>query len=163
MIGIPVEPFADGLIEAVFAEGLEQVVDGVSLEGLDGIFIEGGGEDDIGRIVHELQHFEAIDLRHLDVQEDKIGVVLLDRFDAFETVVAFLQHGDVGVGLKIFLNDHPREGFVIDDNGPDGAGASGGGRVGVTLSVCHCGIFTMVMKRLLSTRVSSRSGRVNNR
>jgi hypothetical protein len=33
----------------------------------------------------------------------------------------------------------------------------------VTLSVCHCGIFTMVMKRLLSTRVSSRSGRVNNR
>ena len=95
-----IEPFAEGFVEALFGEGFEQVVDGVGLEGADGVFIEGGGEDDGGRVFDELEHFEAIDLWHLDIEEDEVGVVLLDRLEPFETVVAFLEHGDIGVGLK---------------------------------------------------------------
>ena len=37
----------EGLEDAGAVEGLEQVVDGVDLEGADGVLVEGGGEDDL--------------------------------------------------------------------------------------------------------------------
>jgi hypothetical protein len=39
----------DGLEDALAVEGLQQVVDGVDLEGADGVLVEGGGEDDLGQ------------------------------------------------------------------------------------------------------------------
>jgi hypothetical protein len=95
-----IHPFAKRSVEALFGEGFEEVVDGVGLECADGIFIVGGGEDDGGRVFDELEHFESVDLWHLDIEEDEVGVVLLDRLKSFKSVVAFLKDGDIGVDCK---------------------------------------------------------------
>jgi hypothetical protein len=47
---------------------------------------------------------------------------LLDGFETFEAVVAFLQYGDIGIGLKIFADDETGEGFIVDQDGRDRRG-----------------------------------------
>ena len=37
----------DGFGDAGFVEGFEDVVDGVDVEGLDGVLVESGGKDDV--------------------------------------------------------------------------------------------------------------------
>jgi hypothetical protein len=131
----------------------------VSFEGADGVFVEGGGEDDGGGLFDELEHFEAVDLGHLDVEEDEVGVQLLDGFDAFEAVAAFLDDLDPGIVLEVFADDQTGEGFVVDEDGPDGCGRDAGWcGCGVAWCQCCCGIFTVVVNKLLSIWVSSRSG-----
>ena len=39
--------FLDGFGDAGFVEGLEDVVHGVDVEGLHGVLVEGGGENDV--------------------------------------------------------------------------------------------------------------------
>src|SRR5579859_5351533 len=144
----------------------------MALEGLDGVFVEGRGKDDCGGLLDQFEHLEAVDLGHLYIEEDEIGVVLLDGLDPFEAVAAFLQYDDLRIGLQIFLYDHPGERFVVDDDGFylfAGCGSVVVGAhvvclfsmAGAWLSVC--GIRTMVVKRLPATRVSRRSARAKRR
>ena len=119
---VSVEAFAEGFVEALFGEGLQKIIDGVGLEGADGVFVKGGGEDDGGRVFDEFEHFEAVDLRHLDIEEDEVGMVLLNRFQALKSVIAFLNYGDIRVRLEVFANDHAREGLIVDEDGGDWLG-----------------------------------------
>jgi len=105
----------------------------MGLEGADGVFVEGGGEDHGGRVLNKLEHFEAVDLRHLDIQKNEVGVELLDGLEPFKTVVAFLQDGDIGIRLQIFADDEAREGFVVDKNRGDRLQRRLGGRLGSRL------------------------------
>jgi len=91
-----IEPFAEGFVEAFFGEGFEEVVDGVGLEGADSVFVEGGGEDDGGRVFDEFEHFEAVDLWHLDIEEDEVGVEAVDLFYPFGGVCGFGDDLDLG-------------------------------------------------------------------
>ncbi len=61
-------------LEPLIAEGLQQVVERVGLEGLDGVFVVGG--DEHGHR-HQLgldlaQHAETVQHRHLDVEEHQM-------------------------------------------------------------------------------------------
>src|ERR1700688_254741 len=87
----------------------------MALEGADSVFVKGGREDDPGRILDQLQHFKAVDLRHLDVQEDEIGLVLLDRLQPLEAVIALLRDIDLGIVLQVFFYDQSRQRLVIDN------------------------------------------------
>src|SRR5882724_2475862 len=119
----------------------------MALECPDGKFIESRREDNGGRLLDQLQHFESIDLRHLDVEEDKSRLVLLDRFYPFEAVIAFGGHRYLEIGLQVFFYDQSCERFVVDYDG-----------------LYHWGIFTIMVNRFVfSMRVSSRSVLANNK
>ena len=84
--------FLDGFGDAGFVEGLEDVIHGVDVEGLHGVLVEGGGEDDVRDLELALDELfedaEAVEAGHLDVEEEEIGGVLLDEIDGFEAVFA---------------------------------------------------------------------------
>ncbi len=93
---------------------------------MHGVVIEGGGDDDVGDFEFALDEFledaEAIEARHLDVEEDEVGGVFLDEVDGFEAVFALADEGDFGEGFE-------KEGellaggfFVVNDDGVDGHG-----------------------------------------
>ena len=78
-------------LEALRAEGLEQVVHGVGVEGAHGVLVVGGDEDDHRRLrgFDQFQHFEAIQLGHLDVEEEQVRAGFGDGLDGLEAVGAF--------------------------------------------------------------------------
>ncbi len=92
--------FVEGAEDAFAIEGLEQIVDGVDLKGADGVLIVGGGEDDLGQggalLEQFLQHSEAVEAGHLDVEEDEVGLVGADEFDGFDAVDAGGENLGVG-------------------------------------------------------------------
>ena len=66
---------ADGLGEAFPADGLEDVVDGLEVEGLDGEALVGGDEHDErrpGEAGEEPGQVEAVEAGHVDVEEDDV-------------------------------------------------------------------------------------------
>ncbi len=75
-----------GFGDAGFVEGLEDVINGVYVEGLDGVVVEGGGEDDLrdAQVAFEelFDYAEAVQAGHLDVEEDEVGLVFFDQADA---------------------------------------------------------------------------------
>ncbi len=85
-----------GFGDAGFVEGLEDVINGVYVEGLDGIVVEGGGEDDLrdGEAAFEefFDYAEAVQAGHLDVEENEVGLVFFYQADGFETVLAERDH-----------------------------------------------------------------------
>src|SRR5690606_40903239 len=92
-----------------------------SFKCLDGILIESSRENNRGRVVHKLKHFKAVDLRHLNIQENKVRLMSCNRLDAFESIIALLDHFNIGVASKILQDDSPGEGFVVDKQSPDHA------------------------------------------
>ena len=78
------------LLQPPHVDGLEQVVDGVDLERLERVLVEGGDEHDHRRIGIALEQaagdLEAAQARHLDVEEDEVRLVRLDRADRLATV-----------------------------------------------------------------------------
>ncbi len=83
---------------------------------------EGRDEHEQGRVdVHQpLDHRETVEPRHLDVEEDEIGLVGLDLPDGLAAVGGGRDHVDVFMGLQPQLQPLRRQRFVIDQYGPDG-------------------------------------------
>src|SRR6185312_7631665 len=78
-----------GPLEAGHVEGLQKVVDRLYLESLGGVFAVGGGEDHVGTFATKrLQDVEAIELRHLDVQEHEVRALLAYGREGLDTVLA---------------------------------------------------------------------------
>ena len=84
------------LLEPRRVHRLEQVIDGVDLERLDGVLVEGGDEHQRRRLLllafeQAPGHLEPAQPGHLDVEEDQVRLVTVDggqRLDA----VARLRH-----------------------------------------------------------------------
>src|ERR1700759_2025281 len=115
--GILVQPFTDGLVKALFGKRFQQVVHCMRLESTDGVFVKSRSKDDCRWLFDQFQHFKSVDLGHLDIEEDKIGMVLLDGLDAFETIGTFLHGGYLRIGLEVFLYDQSRQWLVVNYNG----------------------------------------------
>src|SRR5690606_13944332 len=67
-----------------------------------------------------LDHREAVESGHLDVEEDKVGLLGLNRPDGLASVGASADHFDVGIGLKAELQALDGEFLVIDDKRANG-------------------------------------------
>src|SRR5215213_704731 len=65
-----------GDVEPLVIERLEKVIEGMHLEGAHGILIVGRYEDDVRRRcwTERLEHVEAAQLRHLNVEKDEVGL-----------------------------------------------------------------------------------------
>ncbi len=120
---------ADGLGEAFLADGLEDVVDGLEVEGLDGEVLVGGDEHDErrpGEPGEQPGHVEAVETGHLDVEEDDVdrlgaaGTRLQGAVDAAQRlgrVAGALRAADAGVGVQQVEQFLQRGAFVVDSEG----------------------------------------------
>ena len=96
-------------VEARAVEGLEKIVDRVRVERLQSVLVVRGDEDD-GRparfvALDELEHLESVELRHLDVEEEEIGLRLGDGLHGFEAVRALGEDPDVRVRGEKLAHD----------------------------------------------------------
>ena len=116
----------EGALEALGAEGLEQVIHGVGVEGAHGVLVVGGGEDHGGRAragrIDQLQHLEAIEFGHLDVEKEQVWGKIGHGFDGFEAVGAFGGDFDFRMGGEQFAQEAAGQLLVIHDHGAKGSG-----------------------------------------
>src|SRR6185369_12718314 len=106
-----------GGVEPFVIERLEQVVEGVHLEGAHGILIVGGDKDDVRSrfALERLQHFKAAQLGHLYVQKDKVGLQRLDRVYCFTTIRTLSDNLDLRIISQHLANHLASERFIVDD------------------------------------------------
>ena len=112
------------LLEALAPERLEDVVDGAHVERTQSVMVVRGHEHDRGDPVRAdaLEDAEAVEIRHLDVEEHEVGPELLDRDDGLATVAALPDDLDAGFVREEGAQALAGEGLVVDDEGPhDGA------------------------------------------
>ena len=81
-------------------------------------------EHDDRRAIEQLQHFESVELRHLNVEEKDVGIVLRDRADRFEAIRGFGDDLEVLVRTEVFAKDVAGERLVVNDDGSNHAGRS---------------------------------------
>jgi hypothetical protein len=94
-----------------------KIVERTDFEGLDGVFIVGGGEDDLRDIVETRQHFEAGHFRHLNVEEDHVRREFRDQIQCLRAVVRFACDLDFRVSQKQAAQFLARDAFVVDNQG----------------------------------------------
>lgn len=98
-------------------EGLQQIVDRFDLESPDRVLVVRRDEHDGGQVVVRqlLDDREAVHSRHLDVEEDDVGMVLPDSFDRFGSIGGLADDTD-GLGLgKESPELVARQPLVVDD------------------------------------------------
>ena len=108
-------------LEPLIAEGLQQVVERVGLEGLDRVLVV--GRDEHGHR-HQFrldlaQHAEAVQHRHLDVEEHQVRRLGVNQVEGLAAVAGDADHLDVGLPLQKLQQPAPGGAFVIDDERAD--------------------------------------------
>jgi hypothetical protein len=68
-------------------------------------------------IYDALDYREAIEAGHLNVEEDEVGMMLLDELDGLDSVCALGDDVDIRGGLEQVSQLIASELFVIDDEG----------------------------------------------
>ena len=102
-------------IKALASDGLQQIVDGVDIEGAHRVFVVRGHEDDGHFGTNQFEDIESRQFGHLHVEKDQIRFVLRDGLHGFDAVGAFGGDFDFRMGLQKLANHVARELFVIDD------------------------------------------------
>lgn len=121
------EGIVDGLEEAFEGEGLEEVVGHVELVAFEGEFFVGGGDNDLGRLGQRTQKVEARKAGHVQVEKDKIYLVLAEVSQCFERIVALFCQLQMWKLLRKFADEVVGQGLVVDNEVFDhGAGLSDG-------------------------------------
>ena len=108
------------LAESFAPHRLEQIVERVHLERLERIFVVGGHEHDRRRRLEQLQNLEAVQLGHLDVEQDQVRGQLADPFHRFEAVGAVGHDLDVRLLRQVLAQQRARRLFVVHHHRPDG-------------------------------------------
>src|ERR1041385_7275136 len=78
--------FLDGFQEAFIGKRFFKIVIDIVLEGVESVFGLGGGEYDLGRVGQAVQEMESIGTGHLYVQEDEVGLLLVEEFQRIGNV-----------------------------------------------------------------------------
>src|SRR4051812_34940374 len=116
--GALTERLADGLVDAVGLEGLDDEVAGAELDRLEdlGLLAEGGAHDHAGGGVDRndlLEGGEAVLLGHRDVERRHLGAQLLEAGDGFDAVAGLPD--DLVAALSERVAHHlPHERGVVD-------------------------------------------------
>jgi hypothetical protein len=111
-------PF-DGFYQFFGVYGLEQVVNGTEPEGLDGIFLPGGYENDFKVNVFEaVEQIEARAIAHFDIEQHKVGPFLPYLLFSFFNAAGLADH--LHQGAKTYqqaLQSLADMRFIVDDEG----------------------------------------------
>ena len=115
-----------GARDALLVKGLQHVVDGVHFEGLHGVMVVGGRENNLRQGLFApdelLDYPKTVEAGHLHVEKNKLRLVLLDQSDGLQAILSLRDHVDVGKALQQKGELVPRGAFVVDDDGVDGHG-----------------------------------------
>ena len=86
----------------------------------------GGHENEQRRLDfhHAGDDGKPIETRHLDIEENKVGLMGLDRTNGFAAVEASVDHFDIGMCLEPQLKALDRQFLVIDEDCADGHAVS---------------------------------------
>ena len=106
-------------LEAFAANRLQQIIDGVDLEGFHRVLIVGRCENHGDVAFDQFEHVEAGQLRHLHIEKNQIGFVFGDGFHGLEAVGAFREHLNLRMRLKQFAQHLAGQLFVVDDQRAD--------------------------------------------
>ncbi|MNM28565.1 hypothetical protein D3C81_390810 [compost metagenome] len=106
------------LLEALLAERFQQVIERMAFEGLQGVLVVGRDEDQARLCAYQFRHFEAVQARHLDVEEHQLRLQFRDGLDGLEAVGAFGHDLDIVVARQIFAQHAARQQFIVDDGYP---------------------------------------------
>ena len=66
--------FVEGATQVFLSDGFEKIVDAVDLEGLEGVLVVGGGEDDGTGDVHLVEDVEGETVGKVDVHKAEVGI-----------------------------------------------------------------------------------------
>ena len=107
--------------EPLAVERFEQVVERADLECAQRVLIVGGDEDDQRHALaaDRFDHFEAVHLRHLNIEEDEIRLVIDDGGHGFFSVAALRDDLDIAFTGQQRGKSLPREWFIVHDQRPD--------------------------------------------
>src|SRR6188508_3441018 len=83
------------------------------LECFYGIFIKCSRKDDRRWVFDQFQHFKAIDLWHLNIQNDEVWFVLLNGFYPFKPITAHLRNYKIREVLYIFYYNTSCQRLII--------------------------------------------------
>src|SRR5690606_36826874 len=110
---------AERTLEALRLEGLQQVVQRVRLEGLQGELVVGGDEDGHRHPLdaYPFEHAEAVEPRHLDIEEDQVRLHFADRFDRLDPVLALPRELHVVLPGEQVADARACQRFIVDDEG----------------------------------------------
>ena len=117
-----------GLREPLGAHGLEHVVDRAQVEGLDGVRLVGGDEDDRRRRPEPAEHvgeLEPGEARHLHVEEDAVDVALAQHAQPLGGRVAGDDRGHPRVAGEQVLQLVEGRPLVVDDQHAEAVHAVG--------------------------------------
>jgi hypothetical protein len=122
-------------LEPIPGERFQQVVHCMNVEGAQRVAIERGDEDDARQLVRgqRQDHFEAVELRHLDVEEDEVWLVGDDGLQRGGAIAALADEHDVALGREQTTDAAPRHRLVIDDQGAERHDAAAIGLNGISI------------------------------
>ena len=83
------------------------------------VLVVGRHEHDRDSRLEQLEHFEAVQLRHLDVEEDDPGRELPCRPDGLEPVGALAEDAHAADPAEVLAQDRARRLLVVDDEDAD--------------------------------------------
>ena len=83
------------------------------------IFVIGGDKDHGPIRANQFQHFKSIQLGHLNVEKDQVGLQFGYRFHGFESIGAFRDNFNFRMTRQEFQQHLAREFLIVDDYGPD--------------------------------------------
>ena len=106
----------NGLGETLRADWLDQVVNGIEIEGLDCVFGVGGDHDRLGRRVKCFQEIEAGCARHLDIEKEGIRPFFADQFEGGGFALGFPNDLNVWMRRKKLAKALKGEPLVIAED-----------------------------------------------
>lgn len=96
------------------SEGLEQVVNGIDLIAVDGVFTVGGGEDDDGWCDERPHKVESAEVGHVDIDEDGIDDIFFHELFGFGGTLAFTDEFEERYYLDVCGKLLQCQWFIVD-------------------------------------------------
>ena len=122
LLGQPLADPVERRRQPVLLDRLHQIIDRLRLERAQGMFVIGGDEHEQGRLDlhHPRNHRETVEAGHLDVEEDEVGLVGLDRPDRLAAVGGGGDDFHVVMRLQAQAEALRRQRLIVDEDGADG-------------------------------------------
>src|SRR5215469_760563 len=102
-------------------ERLQQIIHGVDFEGPQRMLVVSGYKyhgHGVG-VAEQFQHFKAVELRHLHVEEEQVGLQLRHHLHSVKAVATFADDLHLGMRLQHLAQNLPRQVLVLDNEGAD--------------------------------------------
>ena len=105
-----------GPLETLRAERLQQVIHRVGVESAHRVLVVSSDENDGRTGIDQFEHFEAIQLGHLDIEEEKVGRGLRDCFHCFEAIGDIPRRLRSRDGRQQFTQEPAGQLFIVHDH-----------------------------------------------